>query len=312
MNSFLNRNIASTLFYSNSRNSSNKKDSPFSSIIRRNSNTSEKDTFSKSIFSENVRNINSVFKILYYKEFPNILTCNSKIFLQNINRKAEELIKRNIIQNFYSSEEIKSFIGVGKEKILILYNEDYSFLKESFLNYEKNPKKYQFLKDNTLIHCIKNYNKFIYHKCNNGQFGNFISINKNKDILYIICVNCKKSFKNNYINFYCNICNKEYYGSLYKKIDINTSNNKDIYLATWKRYHCGLINNEIMKCINCKNYFYYNIKTNKLICQNIKCNFTSNPEYIIWKCSKCSKEFNSEVKPFNPYEYRIYKQELFI
>ena len=320
MNSFLNRNIASTLFYSNSRNSSNKKNCPFSSVIKRSSNTSEKEISSKLILSLNDRTfsysdqkktVNSVFKILYYKEFPNILTSNSKIFLLNINRKAEELIKKNIIQNYYSSEEIKSFIGVGKEKILILYNEDYSFLKESFLNYEKNPKKYQFLKDNTLIHCIKNYNKFIYHKCNNGQFGNFISINKNKDNLYIICVKCKKCYKNNYINFYCNICNKEYYGSLYKKIDINTSNNRDIFLATWKRYHCGLINNEIMKCINCKNYFYYNIKTNKLICQNKRCNFISNPEYIIWKCSKCSKEFNSEVKPFNPYEYRIYKQELF-
>jgi hypothetical protein len=77
------------------------------------------------------------------------------------------------------------------------------------------------------------------------------------------------------------------------------------------KYHCGLINKEIMRCIQCKSYFYYNIKTNKLICQNKKCNFTSNPEYIIWKCAKCLKEFNSEAKPLNPYEYGVLKQELY-
>ena len=303
MNSFLKRNIASTLFYNNYRNTSNKKNSSF--------NTLEKENSSKLLLTLNDRTINSIFKIIYFKEFPNILNINSKVFLQNINKKAEELIKKNTAQIVFSSEEIKSFISIGKEKVLVLYNEDYSFLKESFLNYQKNPKKYQFLKDNTLIHCIEKYNKYLYHKCNNGQYGNFISFYKNKDILYIICVKCKKSYKNNYINLYCNNCHKAYYGFLYKKIDINTSINRDIYLATWKKYHCGLINNEIMKCINCKNYFYYNIKTNKLICENKKCNFTSDPEYIIWKCSKCLKEFNSQVKPFNPYEYRIYKQELY-
>jgi hypothetical protein len=66
-----------------------------------------------------------------------------------------------------------------------------------------------------------------------------------------------------------------------------------------------------MKCINCKQYFYYNIKTNKLVCQNKRCNFNPNPEYIIWKCAKCSKDFNSKVKPYNPLEYKIYKKELY-
>ena len=202
---------------------------------------------------------------------------------------------------------------MAKEKLLNLYNDEYSFLKESFLNYLKNPKKFELLRDNTLNHCKENYNKNIFHSSKSGKCGNFISIKKNSDDLYLICIKCKKCYKKNYIELYCTICNKEYYGCIFKKIDIgfNKNNNRDIYLSTWMKYHCGLINKEIMRCIQCKSYFYYNIKTNKLICQNKKCNFTSNPEYIIWKCAKCLKEFNSEAKPLNPYEYGVLKQELY-
>ena len=303
MNSFLHRNITLNLFYNNSRNSDTI--SPLSTII-----ATYKSLDKKSLNPSKLDNlIHYIFKIIYYKEFQNILTINSKLFLRNVNSKSEEIIQKNIN---YNIEEIKSLIGKEKEKILNLYNEEFSFLNESFLNYQKNPKKYELLKDNTLIHCIQSYNKYIYHKCSSIQYGNLISINKKKEILYLICIKCKNCFKNNYINLFCNICNKEYFGLIYKKIDVNgIIMNKDIYLATWKNYHCGLINNEIMKCINCKNYFYYNIKTNKLICQNKKCKFTSNPKNIIWTCSKCLKDFTSEVKPFNPYEYKIFKKQLY-
>ena len=309
MKSFLNRNITLNLFYGNDRNYSHKDFYPKTTRIRT-LNSLEKEKSPKQIFQTIDNTIFSIFKIVYFKEFPNILTNNSKLFLRNVNTKAEEFIKKNLIQKNFSSPEIKSHIIIAKEKILNLYNEEFSFLKESYLNYLKNPKKYELLKDNTLIHCMENYNKNIYHKCGAGKYGNFISIKKNRDNFYI-CIKCKKCYKNNYINLFCIICKKEYYGSVYKKIGIDSNSNRDIYLATWKKYHCGLIHNEIMKCVNCKNYFYYNIKTNKLICENKKCKFTSNPENIEWKCAKCLKEFKSEVKPFNPYEYKSYKKELY-
>ena len=156
---------------------------------------------------------------------------------------------------------------MAKEKLLILYNEEFSFLNESLLNYLKNPKKYELLKDNTLNHCKQNYNKNIFHNCKTGKYGNFISL-KNKDNFYLICINCKRCYKKNYIELHCTICNKEYYGCIFKKIDIGSykSNNKDIYLSTWMKYHCGLINKEIMRCIQCKNYFYYNFVYNDLEC----------------------------------------------
>ena len=305
MSSFLKNNITTSLFYSSGKNSTNDILSPIPSS-RRESNSLDKKTNSKSKYSLD-NTIYNIFKIIYNKEFPNILLLNSKLFLRNINEKSEKLIRNNILKTVYIVENIKSMISMSEDKILNLYNEEFSFLNETFFNYQKNPKKYLFLKCNILNHCSNNYDKYIYHKCSEGKYGNFISVKNKNDNIYLICSKCKKCYKNNYINLYCYPCKKDYYGFIYKK---NIINNEDIYLATWKKYHCCILFNEIMKCINCKNYFYYNIKTNKLICQNRKCNFTSKPEYIIWKCSKCSKDFHSQVKPFNPYEYRVLKNEI--
>ena len=133
MNSFLKRNITTSLFYSNGRNFSNNKSSLYSSM-RGASNSIEKKNNSNSKYSLD-NTIYSIFKITYNKEFPNILLFNSKSFLRNINTKAEQLIKDNIVQNINIIDEVNSFISLAKDKILNLYNEEFSFLKESFLNY---------------------------------------------------------------------------------------------------------------------------------------------------------------------------------
>ena len=317
MSSFLNKSLAKNfIFGNNSRVSSI---SPIGQIPKLN-NSLESQNMSKTTLQVLESRINYIFKTIYDKEFPNILTINSKIFLKTINTKSEELIQKNNLNKNASIQQSKSLLAKIKEKILKLYNEEYSFLNESFLNYKKNPKESELLQDNALIHCHGNNNK-ILHKCNNRTYGNLI-LKKTESKSYTICAKCKKCYKNNYINLYCNICEQEYFSSLNKQIKSNIKkinnikiiesnyNNDSIYLATWKKYHCCIYNNEIMKCINCKHYFYYNTKTNKLICQNKKCNFTSNPKYIIWKCKICSKDFRSQAKPYNPYEYKIYKKEL--
>ena len=307
MNSFLYRNIASNLFYSNNRNSLNKKPSPspitkyMNYLESRYSSHSKNKTIDSSIYY--------IFKIVYEREFPNILIEKSKAFLQNVNKKTEEMILNNL-SNSNDYLQIKKFIGIGKDKVLNYYNEEYSFLNEFYMNYKKKPTKFSYFQDNNMKHCNQKNNNYIYHKCNSNSYGNFISINKKDNGLYIICIKCKKCYKNTYINLYCNICKKEYFGTIYKNIDPK-KNNPDLYLATWKNYHCGIFNNEIMKCIKCKNYFYYNIKTNKLICQNKNCNFNAKPEYIIWKCSKCSKDFHSQVKPYNPIEFKAFKKAVY-
>ena len=305
MNSLLFRNIASNLFFSNNRTSLNKKSSP--SPISKYMNYLDSRANSKTNTIDS--SIYYIFKIIYEREFPNILIVKSILFLQNVNKKAEELILKNL-SNANDYSQIKANIGIGKGKVLNYYNEEFSFLNEFYLNYKKKPLNYTYLQDNIIKHCNTKNNKYIYHKCNTNTYGNFISINKNEKVLYIICIKCKKCYKNSYINLYCNLCGKDYFGTIYKNIDPK-NNNPDLYLATWQKYHCGILNNEIMKCIKCKKYFYYNIKSNKLVCQNKNCNFNTNPEYIIWKCSKCSKDFHSEVKPFNPIEFKALKKAIY-
>ena len=318
MSSFLSKSLVKNfIFGSNSRVPSISPNGQASKQI----NSLENEHLSKTTLEVLDSRINYIFKTIYDKEFPNILIINSKIFLKIINTKSEELIQKNNINKNATIQQSKSILAKIKEKILKLYNEEYSFLNESFLNFKKNQKEFELLQDNALIHCHSNKNNKILHKCSSRAYGNLI-FKKNESKSYAICVKCKTCYKNNYINLFCNICNQEYFRTLNNLINTNrkkinniktienNKNNDSIYLATWKKYHCCLYNNEIMKCINCKQYFYYNIKTNKLVCQNKKCNFTSNPKYIIWKCKICSKDFRSQAKPYNPYEYKIYKKEL--
>ena len=138
MKSFLNRNITLNLFYGNDRNFSHKDFYPKTTRIKT-LNSLEKEKNPKPIFQTIDNTIYSIFKIVYFKEFPNILTNNSKLFLKNVNIKAEEFIQKNLIQKNYLSPEIKSYIIIAKEKILNLYNEEFSFLKESYLDYLKIP-----------------------------------------------------------------------------------------------------------------------------------------------------------------------------
>ena len=79
-------------------------------------------------------------------------------------------------------------------------------------------------------------------------------------------------------------------------------NDKNIQPATWEKYHCNLIMNEQMKCLQCKNVLSYNLSTNRLIC--LSCGFNSEPDEILWKCVKCEEEFHSGAKIYNPYEYK--------
>ena len=182
MYSFLNRNITSSLFYSNNRNSLQPKSSP--SPISKYMNSMDSRNSSRSKTSKIDNTIYNIFKIIYEREFPNILTVNSKLFLQTVNKKSEELILKNL-SNTNDISQIKSYLGIGKDKILNLYNEEFSLLNEHFLNYKKNPSDFNFLQDNIIKHCNRKNNKYIYHKCYTNSSGNFISINKKEKGLYI-------------------------------------------------------------------------------------------------------------------------------
>ena len=94
------------------------------------------------------------------------------------------------------------------------------------------------------------------------------------------------------IIYYSKIINKNYYY-------------KEPCYDTWKKYHCNAIINDIIKCQICKNSFIYNEDKNILIC--LKCHKELNPLEIKFTCFLCKKEFISEIKIYNPLEYKMIK-----
>ena len=135
---------------------------------------------------------------------------------------------------------------------------------------------------------------------NNSEYENNIKNNDSfflKNNSYIICTKCKRCYLDECFPMMCCNCGVLFYSEVIKE-----KNNKDnCYLATWYKYHCKNINNEKMSCIKCGNDFW--IKDNKLFCKN--CKFEIEPTNIIWTCLVCNSEFNSEVKVYNKYEFKL-------
>ena len=86
---------------------------------------------------------------------------------------------------------------------------------------------------------------------------------------------------------------------------LKSNEDENILPATWNKYHCNSLINEIMKCIKCKSILYLNLRTGYLICSNKKCKFISKPEDIVWTCIICGIEFSSSAKIYNPLDFQI-------
>ena len=145
--------------------------------------------------------------------------------------------------------------------------------------------------NNYVPHC--NHHSEPIHSCGNKMFIL-------DDLNYLLCLNCKKIYHSNFVLFHCNHCACDYYTSIDKKIE------NEIYKpATWEKYHCNAIINDVMKCPKCKKYLFINQKNKNLTC--LKCGLEIGQFSIKWKCIICRKEFNSAAKIYNPYEFKLMK-----
>ena len=249
--------------------------------------------------------IKKIINFLYLDKFKEILLIPKSQFIQNIINKLDNIISDNYPEYITIK---KYYIDNLKKEINTKYINEYTLFKKCINNYYKNPKIFQFV-TNFIPHCSKS-DKYAFHNCTSSlTFGKFIKIKE-----YVICVECKECYKGDLIEMYCKNCKKNYYSSLNMETIKNIFNNNNIKkklpFATWEKYHCGFIINEIMKCIKCKSKFYYDGINDKLICLNKNCKFEAKPKSIIWKCSICSSEFISPVKAFNPLEIKIYKNSI--
>ena len=238
---------------------------------------------------------------LYKKEFINssefILVENQNDFLDNFYDKMNLIIKNEFGENIF---EKNTSLYLTKKKcendfVTDIYwpmrNSCSSGLQKASTKLNKN-KDYLV---NFRPHCI--YDEIPLHTCG-SKFIQIFEENDNlkKKVLYVVCTGCNKCYYSSCIKMNCHYCQINFYSEM-----INFPNN--LFPATWKKYHCNNENfliNEQMHCINCNHLLY--IKNTKLYCKD--CKETYDTDSIIWTCKICNKEFKSEIKIYNPLEFK--------
>ena len=267
--------------------------------------------------------ISKIIEYFYNENFPSILKDEKSKFLNKIESQIIELLNHQYKGKEFQYQKELALYEKNKDSIKSRYESDFLLLNTEYKKYKKFRNKASYLKKYRK-HCV-NSEQIPIHRCSPNKYGKFIevfgnnNIYKNKNICisakrginernssFIICTECSTCYTNSFIKIYCPSCKCDYYSS---KLEENE--NENILPATWKDYHCNpIIVNEMMKCVKCENILYINLITKKLICLNKKCNFTSNPYNIIWKCKICKKDFRSLAKVFNPSESKILQNEV--
>ena len=260
---------------------------------------------------ENRLEFDSLYNI-YKKEFidccENILIEEKKKFLSNFFYKMNLIIKYIYIKdsNINNNLLLETIKKCENKFISEVYNQMYNICS-SFLNKYLNPKLIEKTISKNggitnqkltkfLPHCVKEKNAF--HICGNK----FIQISNN-NTNYAVCTFCKKCYFGNLIYMHCSYCNINYFSKIIKN---NIINEEVLYPATWEKYHCNIMKNEQMSCINCDQKLW--IKNNKLFCK--KCKIEINPLDIFWTCTVCQKDFKSKAKIYNPLEYQEIKLKI--
>ena len=238
--------------------------------------------------------ISEIYDTLYKDNFPFILCYSRFKFLDKIKREADAIIIETSLNTSNNFPQILE----AKENLMKKYETDFKYLSYEYNNFLKNKKNYKYF-SHFRKHCGKT-EKYAYHYCDSNKKSKFIEIKKNGEISYVICGGCKTCYNIDFIFMYCTNCNKKYFSNILGK-----NEDENLLPATWTKYHCNSLINEIMKCIKCKSILYLNIKTDVLICSNKRCKFNSKPENILWTCITCNKEFTSSAKIYNPLDFQV-------
>ena len=245
----------------------------------------------------------------YQELFENILLQNQEEFLSNLFNHIKLLLTDKYSSRCFDHSELNNLLEKFEKNYQKIYSDDMKIIQnwistnlQNKKNYIEKGEKFVFLKhckfqdETPLHHCNKSNNFFIIkiEKVKKAEYR----IKKFKEIFGVLCVNCMKIYKANYIKLYCNFDSINYYTKIMEK----ESEDENIQPATWEKYHCHLIINQQMQCIKCQNNLFLKLKENKLYCP--KCQFSSDPTMILWTCIVCGQEFTTNAKIYNPYEYK--------
>jgi len=273
--------------------------------LKRKSQTDNSDNENETIRKK----IKEIYNYIYEDNFFYILITSKISFLNRIDSKVKEVTE--VILNSNQKKNNTNIINRIKADINSRYMEDYSVLYQAYKNIRNKSGHYNYL-SRFRKHCEKTA-EYAYHSCTKGIYQKLYEIkvtnrlNNKEEIKYVLCPDCKYCFLSDCIRMVCQECNKEYFSST-----LPDNQDKNILLATWEKYHCGSMKNQIMKCIKCKKDLYINLYNNQLLCINKSCNFMSKPLSILWKCSKCGKDFRSKAKVYNPTELKIIQRSIYL
>ena len=223
----------------------------------------------------------------YNDLFPKILSLPKNKFLSELKRYFQiTLVPRNV---FLPRETLDKLLKIIENQ---LYNKEYDQIDSLIKSINNVDSCIYFEGTNYIPHCNKTSKPI--HKCN----SKLIDLN---NCQYFLCLKCKLIYHNSCVLFHCDNCDQDYYSS----IENNKENEDQLKPATWVKYHCNAVINDYMKCPNCKNVLYLDMKSKNLKCLNCKSEF--GQFNIKWTCVICKSEFQSEAKVYNPYEFKIMK-----
>ena len=228
----------------------------------------------------------------------------------SFNSEEEKLLKKYLDE--YNDLYQKILIYTPNDFIQILKKMLLISLKDKINGFSKEI-KYKiedFIIEKIYCHDYK-YALFVKKNLLNKKNNHFFSSPKENEELIPHCNKCKKD------GFYIHECGNKFqiykYKSMVVSNDINCLNNftKTKYLLYCA--YCDMIYKSDLIKIKCnltQENFYTKIsnKEKDINTQLIKkCKIEFDPKKMVWKCIKCKKDFNAEIKLYNPLEYKNMK-----
>ena len=237
----------------------------------------------------------------YNDLYQKILILSQNEFISKLTQYVEYSLRLKCYKfSLKSKEKIKEIIS---DKI---YKNDYILAQK--IKTELIKEKKIFNEEEILPHCDKDKKSGNYiHICDNP----FLVYKYNDNKIFLFCEKCNLIYKDSLIKFKCNETNIDFYSKIIFKDNKNNINEDELPLATWSKYHCNAVINDLMKCQKCSNKLYLVKKSYKkyekkyIFCK--KCKKLWYPTQINWECLICKKLFTCDVKAYNPLEFKTIK-----
>ena len=236
----------------------------------------------------------------YNDLFQKILILSPTEFSTKLTQLVEYSLRSKNSYTKKSKDKIKEIIT---EKI---YKVDYKLAQKIKIKLINNINK-EYFKGEILPHCDNDKKEGYYiHSCGE-KFLIFNSEDNKENSYFLFCEKCNMIYKESLIRFKC----EENCIDFYSKLILDKNNEENLPYATWAKYHCNAVINDLMKCQKCSNNLYLfkkNLKNGEkkyLYCK--RCKKAWYPSFLHWECLICKKLFTSDAKAYNPLEFKTIK-----